>query len=100
MYSMTKYKDNDIELRGFFYADGSAMIVKYNRTYKNRKYNHTIYRPQLMISQRADNLKFLEWIKENYGGSIYKRNKTLNHFKGTKPGFIWACTNIENCDFL
>jgi hypothetical protein len=94
----------DSEFRGFFYADGCAFLVRYDRkssyvskksglrekTYKN-------IRPQLSIIQRADNLKYLEWVKERYGGSIYKRNPTHSNWPNTKPAYQWHCTNIESC---
>lgn len=91
--------EQDIEFRGFFYADGCALLVKYKRKsrYKDKIKTYTLIRPQLLIVQRADNLSLLEWIKNKFGGSIYKRNVVKHNMPGTKPAYQWICTNIETC---
>lgn len=99
-----KQNIQDSEFRGFFYADGCAFLVRYNRksSYVSKKSGlrektYLLIRPQLTIIQRADNLKYLEWVRERYGGSIYKRNPTHSNWKNTKPAYQWICTNIEFC---
>lgn len=97
-------KEIHAEFRGFFYADGSASIVRYRKWYKGKnKTEYWLYRPQITILQREDNLPLLQELKKEFGGSIWRRNvpKNPEHRKeGTKPAMAWTNTNILQCKEL
>ena len=85
----------DRELAGFIYADGCCMIIKQSRKkkYKDKVYSFINYVPRINITQRADNLKFLEFVKERYGGHISPNNS----LKNSNPVFYWQVQSFERC---
>jgi hypothetical protein len=91
-----------IELRGFLYADGSCMIIKQQRQrkYKNKVYHFVNYIPRINITQRNDNLKLLKYIQKNYGGYVYE-NKSLKKISregyNSNPASYWRIQNFEDC---
>jgi len=89
-------KQIDREFVGFFFGDGSATLLQYNRKtrYKGKVKDYLLTRVQLAIVQRADNLPLLKKIQKRYGGSIYKRNVNKHNMAGTKPAFQWIMTNF------
>jgi len=105
-----KHSINDAEFRGFFYADGSASLVRYHKTYKKSDgpTSYYLYRPQISIGLRDDDLSVLKWIKNRYGGSIWVRSdhNYLGHLPNpykignTKKGYVWTCTNVIICHKL
>jgi hypothetical protein len=94
----------DSEFRGLFLGEGYCAIVKYKRNtpYKDRCYHYNNFRPQMSLGQRADNKEMIEWIKNNYGGSIWIARQE-DRGQG-KPMFVWTTTNIEKineiCEIL
>jgi len=91
-----------IELRGFLYADGSCMIIKQKRTrkYKDKIYDFINFIPRVNITQRNDNLPLLLRIQKQYGGYVYE-NKSLR--KKSKQGYnsnpasYWQVQNFKEC---
>lgn len=96
----------DAEFRGFFYADGCALIVRYkhNSYYKGKKRVYDTFRAQLSIVQRDDNEPLLKQIQKEYGGSIYRNNVVKSNYQNSKPRKTWVCTNLETnlklCEIL
>lgn len=91
-----------IELRGFLYADGCCTIIKQKRQkkYKDKIYSFTNYVPRVNITQRNDNLNLLKHIQKNYGGYVYE-NKSLQKIskEGYKsnPASYWQIQSFNEC---
>jgi len=92
----------EIELRGFLYADGSCMIIKQSRTrkYKDKVYKFINFVPRVNITQRNDNLSLLKKVMETYGGYVYE-NKSLrkkNKFGyKSNPASYWQVQSFKEC---
>ena len=107
MDNLIKEIKKNSEFRGLFLGEGYAGVVKYNRhtSWRNKNglvdKNYEFYRPQLSLGQRDDNKNLVNWIRQNYGGSIWvARQIKGNH----NPSLIWTITNIEKiskiCEIL
>jgi hypothetical protein len=85
------------EFCGFFLAEGYAGIVQYKQ--KNR--DSLFFRPQLTITQRADNRELLQQIKDNFGGHLYSGmpRHQQNGFL-TQATIVWICINISEINQL
>lgn len=77
---------NDINLSylaGFFDGEGCISILKYS---KNSKWNAS-YFLQAQIGQKYGST--LDWVKENYGGNVYKKRDQT-----------WIVTNFKAYEFI
>ncbi len=91
-----------IELRGFLYADGCCTIIKQKRQrkYKDKVYHFTNYVPRVNITQRNDNLPLLKYIQESYGGYVYENKslrKTSKEGYNSNPASYWQIQNFKDC---
>lgn len=91
-----------IELRGFLYADGCCTIIKQQRRrrYKDKVYSFINYVPRINITQRNDNLPLLKYIQKGYGGYVYENKslrKTSKEGYNSNPASYWQIQNFEDC---
>ena len=94
------------EFRGLFLGEGYVSICKYKARYKHFHKRKGIliekdriwYRPQMTLSQRADNADMIYWIQEKFGGYVFKRTRFIVH-RGN-PAITWVTTNHELCEKL
>lgn len=74
-----------LEFRGFFLGEGTATI------YCTNTKNKTTAQVSLSISQRADNIAYMQEIQTRLGGKIYITSE------GRNPISRWHLRGLDNC---
>lgn len=94
------------EIAGFFKGEGYMGIQSYTKKLKlidgSIKRSKKLYRPQMQISLRLDDIDALKFIKEKLGGYLMERLKPSN--EKSFPVAVWGTNSTEVirmvCDIL
>jgi len=95
------------EIAGYFKGEGYLGIQSYTKKYKPKyesssKRSSILYRPQMTLVARLDDIEALEYVKRKLGGYLIKIFKPSN--KNSKPYALWGTNSTKVigkiCDIL